>query len=229
MTSWWPAGTVRAGSLLFGWLFVQIEARDRRHLLEWTSDLRLLDATEFEWLVGELLRREGWSVAEHGRQAGPDGNIDLEIRLASGGGRSREGDDPLGSGRFVARGPCDHPGPRCDAASSGDRAARPAWSAGSGRQTGGAWSDPDARFHFLRFLSDPNVGDGVATPSPSHGAARDRGRCGCPGSQQAGGPGSRCGSGQREVLSQGCGRCGSIFLFGRLGRALGAVGHTYLA
>lgn len=47
----WPAlwlfdanvfGTVFAASLLFGWLFVQIEARDRRHLVEWTSDLRLL-------------------------------------------------------------------------------------------------------------------------------------------------------------------------------------------
>jgi Restriction endonuclease len=85
----WPAlwifaanvwGTAFAASLLFGWLFVQIEARDRRHLVEWTSDLRLLDAQEFEWLVGELFRREGWTVTERGRQGGPDGNIDLELR-----------------------------------------------------------------------------------------------------------------------------------------------------
>ena len=87
----WPAiwlfvanvwGTIFAASLLFGWLFVQIQARDRRHLVEWTSDLRLLDAQEFEWLVGELYRREGWTVTERGRQGGPDGNIDLEIQRA---------------------------------------------------------------------------------------------------------------------------------------------------
>jgi restriction system protein len=88
----WPAlwlfdanlfGTIFAASLLFGWLFVQIEARDRRHLVEWTTDLRSLDAREFEWLVGELYRREGWEVTERGRQGGPDGNIDLEIHRAS--------------------------------------------------------------------------------------------------------------------------------------------------
>jgi hypothetical protein len=84
----WPAlwiavanlwGTVFAGSLLLGWLFVQIQARDRRHLLEWASDLRLLDGEEFEWLVGEVFRREGWTVVEHGRQDAPDGYIDLEL------------------------------------------------------------------------------------------------------------------------------------------------------
>ena len=72
-------GTVFAASLLFGWLFVQIQARDRRHLLEWTSDLRLLDGEEFEWLVGEVFRREGWNVSERGRQDAPDGNVDLEL------------------------------------------------------------------------------------------------------------------------------------------------------
>ena len=72
-------GTLFAGSLLFGWLFVQIQARDRRHLLEWTSDLRQLDGEEFEWLVGELFRREGWKVLERGRQDAADGNIDLEL------------------------------------------------------------------------------------------------------------------------------------------------------
>jgi restriction system protein len=73
-------GTVFAASLLFGWLVVQLEARDRRHLVEWTTDLRQLDAQEFEWLVGELYRREGWAVTERGRQGGPDGNVDLELR-----------------------------------------------------------------------------------------------------------------------------------------------------
>lgn len=76
-------GTVFAGSLLFGWLFVQLQARDRRHLLEWTSDLRQLDGQEFEWLVGEVFRREGWTVLERGRQDAADGNIDLELTRGS--------------------------------------------------------------------------------------------------------------------------------------------------
>lgn len=84
----WPAlwlveanvtGTLLAASLAFGWLFVQIQARDRRHLLEWTSDLRLLDGAEFEWLVGEVFRREGWKVEETGRQDAADGNVDLAL------------------------------------------------------------------------------------------------------------------------------------------------------
>jgi hypothetical protein len=73
-------GTLFAVSLVVAYLIVQVQARDRRHLIEWTSDLRLLDAQEFEFLVGEVLRREGWTVRERGRQGGPDGNIDLEIR-----------------------------------------------------------------------------------------------------------------------------------------------------
>lgn len=73
-------GTLFAVSLVIAYLVVQLQARDRRHLLEWTSDLRMLDAQEFEYLVGEVLRREGWTVQERGRQGGPDGNIDLEIR-----------------------------------------------------------------------------------------------------------------------------------------------------
>jgi hypothetical protein len=73
-------GTVLAGSLLLFWFGVQLEARDRRKLLEWTSDLRLLDSREFEFFVGEVLRREGWTVTQRGRQEGPDGDIDLEIR-----------------------------------------------------------------------------------------------------------------------------------------------------
>jgi hypothetical protein len=76
-------GTIFAVSLLVGWFLVRLEARDRRHLLEWASDLRLLDGEEFEWLVGELFRREGWQVRERGRQDAPDGNVDLELTRGS--------------------------------------------------------------------------------------------------------------------------------------------------
>jgi HJR/Mrr/RecB family endonuclease len=68
-----------AFTALMVWISVQIEARDRRHLVEWTSDLRKLSAGEFEWFVGEVFRREGWEVEETGRQDGPDGNIDLKL------------------------------------------------------------------------------------------------------------------------------------------------------
>jgi HJR/Mrr/RecB family endonuclease len=74
--------TLLAASVTLGWFAVQVEARDRRHLVEWTTDLRLLDAAEFEWLVGELFRREGWQVEETGRQDAPDGNIDLRLTRA---------------------------------------------------------------------------------------------------------------------------------------------------
>ncbi len=73
-------GTTLAIAVLLFWFVVQLESRDRRNLLEWTSDLRLLDSREFEFFVGEVMRREGWTVSERGRQEGPDGNIDLELR-----------------------------------------------------------------------------------------------------------------------------------------------------
>jgi restriction system protein len=50
------------------------------------DDLRRLDAHEFEWLVGELFRREGWKVEERGRHDHPDGGIDLVV--ARGGERA---------------------------------------------------------------------------------------------------------------------------------------------
>lgn len=75
-------GTMLAGILILVWLVVRVQARDRRHLVEWTTDLRLLDAAEFEWLVGEMFRREGWRVEETGRQDGPDGNVDLRLSKA---------------------------------------------------------------------------------------------------------------------------------------------------
>lgn len=73
-------GTVLAVVVLLAWFILQIEASHRRHLLEWTSNLRLLNAAEFEWLVGEVFRREGWTVTETGGIGLPDGNIDLELR-----------------------------------------------------------------------------------------------------------------------------------------------------
>ena len=72
-------GTSLAGLVIVAWLAVRVEAGHRRHLVEWTTSLRNLDAAEFEWLVGEVFRREGWKVRETGRQDGPDGNIDLEL------------------------------------------------------------------------------------------------------------------------------------------------------
>src|SRR5664280_1503639 len=90
-TGWWfvdanLTGATIAGFVGLGWLVLQVQARDRAHLLEWSSDLRLLNAAEFEWLVGELFRREGWTVDETGSQEGRDGNIDLRLRK---GGVSR--------------------------------------------------------------------------------------------------------------------------------------------
>lgn len=73
-------GTALAGLVILGWLAAQVEAARRRHLLEWTTDLRLLTAEEFEWLVGEVFRREGWEVRETGHQDAPDGGVDLELK-----------------------------------------------------------------------------------------------------------------------------------------------------
>lgn len=72
-------GTMLAGLVILGWLTVQVEAAKRRHLLEWTTNLRHLNAEEFEWLVGEVFQREGWKVRHTGSQEDPDGNVDLEL------------------------------------------------------------------------------------------------------------------------------------------------------
>ena len=72
-------GTALAATVSLGWLGLQIQAQHRRHLIEWTSNLRLLTAEEFEWLVGEVFNREGWRVEETGHQDRPDGNVDLAI------------------------------------------------------------------------------------------------------------------------------------------------------
>jgi restriction system protein len=63
--------------ILLAALLAAQQAAHRRLLIEWTSDLRKLDATEFEWLVGEVYRREGWNVTETGRPDRSDGNVDL--------------------------------------------------------------------------------------------------------------------------------------------------------
>lgn len=73
-------GTALALSFTLVWFAGQVQARDRRHLVEWTTDLRLLDSEEFEWFVGELFRREGWVVEETGSRERPDGNIDLSLK-----------------------------------------------------------------------------------------------------------------------------------------------------
>jgi HJR/Mrr/RecB family endonuclease len=76
------AGAGLAALLLLTWLSVQVQAANRRHLVDWSSDLRRLDAAEFEWFVGELFRRDGWTVEETGRQDAPDGNVDLKLSRA---------------------------------------------------------------------------------------------------------------------------------------------------
>jgi HJR/Mrr/RecB family endonuclease len=72
-------GTLLGALVLFAWFVVRIEAARRRELVDWTTSLRLLTAEEFEWLVGEIFRREGFQVEETGRQEGPDGNVDLRL------------------------------------------------------------------------------------------------------------------------------------------------------
>jgi hypothetical protein len=72
-------GVVMAAVIGMGWTEVILDAVHRRHLVDWTTELRHLNSTEFEWLVGEVFRREGWSIRETGRVDGPDGNIDLVL------------------------------------------------------------------------------------------------------------------------------------------------------
>ena len=73
------SGTLLAGTVLFGWCALRLDEAHKRHLVDWTTNLRLLNAEEFEWFVGEIFRREGYQVKETGNQEGPDGNIDLVL------------------------------------------------------------------------------------------------------------------------------------------------------
>ncbi len=73
-------GTVWAMAFGLVWFVVRLQQAMRRNLVEWTSDLRLLDAREFEWLVGEVFHRDGWTVDEVGGHGSADGNVDLRMR-----------------------------------------------------------------------------------------------------------------------------------------------------
>jgi Restriction endonuclease len=72
-------GATWAFVVSIGWLGVLVDAGRRRCLVEWSGDLRNLNPDEFELLVGEMFRREGWTVRETGEHGVPDGNIDLEL------------------------------------------------------------------------------------------------------------------------------------------------------
>ena len=73
-------GAALAMGVVLAYFLGLVEARDRRHLVEWTTDLRLLDSEEFEWFVGELYRRKGWTVERVGKRGAPDGGVDLRLR-----------------------------------------------------------------------------------------------------------------------------------------------------
>jgi hypothetical protein len=68
--------------MTLAWTDSIFDTMQRRHLVDWTTELRHLNSTEFEWLVGEVFRREGWTVQETGRTDGPDGNVDLVLTKA---------------------------------------------------------------------------------------------------------------------------------------------------
>jgi len=76
---WSLAGTLIGACILMAWFLVQLESLQRHNLVDWTTQLRLLTAQEFEWFVGEIFKREGYQVEETGSQEGPDGNIDLRL------------------------------------------------------------------------------------------------------------------------------------------------------
>ena len=69
--------TVVAAVMCLVWFVVRAEAIFRRSLVEWTTDLRHLDSAKFEWLVGEVYRREGWAVNETGSVMHPTGTSTL--------------------------------------------------------------------------------------------------------------------------------------------------------
>jgi restriction system protein len=71
-----------AGVVLFLWILAEIKKRGRRRLLDGQGDfskIRGLSWQEFEQLVGEAYRRQGYSVREFGG-GGADGGVDLVLR-----------------------------------------------------------------------------------------------------------------------------------------------------
>ncbi|HNO80316.1 MAG TPA: DUF2034 domain-containing protein [Phycisphaerae bacterium] len=74
-----------AGLVLFLWLFAEFQKWQRRRLLDAQSgieSIRALSWQEFEHLVGEAYRRQGFVVEETGN-AGGDGGIDLSMSRGS--------------------------------------------------------------------------------------------------------------------------------------------------
>lgn len=72
-------GALLAGVVILARLLPVVEGRIRSRQLQQTSDLRRLSASEFEEVVGELFRIEGWHVDETGRHGAGDGNVDLRL------------------------------------------------------------------------------------------------------------------------------------------------------
>jgi HJR/Mrr/RecB family endonuclease len=72
---------VYAYIVLTAWFGARVIAARRRHLLEWTSELRNLNSHEFEWLVAELFKREDFEdIRWVGQQNRGDGNVDIRAR-----------------------------------------------------------------------------------------------------------------------------------------------------
>lgn len=72
-----------AGLLLFGWVIAELQKWNRRWLLDAQSGLesiRALGWQEFERLVGEAYRRQGYAVDETGSSGG-DGGVDLVLNV----------------------------------------------------------------------------------------------------------------------------------------------------
>lgn len=76
----WLAGAV----VLLIWGTAELTKRQNRKLLDSQTGIdsvRELDWKEFEWLLGEAFRRQGFTVEPAGG-AGPDGGVDLRLRRA---------------------------------------------------------------------------------------------------------------------------------------------------
>lgn len=72
-------GTLLASELLVAGLFPLLDARFRRLRLELTTDLRLLSSEDFEELVAQMFRNEGWTAHVVGGRGAPDGGVDLRL------------------------------------------------------------------------------------------------------------------------------------------------------
>lgn len=73
-------GATFAATIGLARLLLVVEGRLRHQQLQLTTDLRQLSAREFEHVVGELYRLDGWQVTETGGHGEADGNVDLILR-----------------------------------------------------------------------------------------------------------------------------------------------------